>query len=113
MGVRGWIAALDLATGKQLWRAYNLGPDSDMKVGPRFKPFYPQDRGTNLGVVVVAGRLVEGGRRGGVGLDLVRSRAQPRLPRHVESRDRGTAISVPATTSGARRSSRAMPTPAR
>ena len=41
MGVRGWIAAVDLATGKQLWRAYNVGPDSDMKVGPRFKPFYP------------------------------------------------------------------------
>ena len=50
MGVRGWIAALDLATGKQLWRAYNIGPDSDMKVGPRFKPFYAADRGANLGV---------------------------------------------------------------
>ena len=50
MGVRGWIAALDLATGKQLWRSYNIGPDSDMKVGPRFKPFYAQDRGANLGV---------------------------------------------------------------
>ena len=33
MGVRGWLAALDVATGKQLWRAYNVGPDSDMKVG--------------------------------------------------------------------------------
>ena len=50
MGVRGWIAALDLNTGKQLWRAYNVGPDSDMKVGPRFKPFYERDRGANLGV---------------------------------------------------------------
>ncbi len=50
MGVRGWLSALDLATGKQLWRAYNLGPDSDMKVGPRFKPFYPQDKGPNQGV---------------------------------------------------------------
>jgi PQQ-dependent dehydrogenase (methanol/ethanol family) len=50
MGVRGWIAALDLGTGTKLWRAYNVGPDSDMKVGPRFKPFYLQDRGPNLGV---------------------------------------------------------------
>jgi PQQ-dependent dehydrogenase (methanol/ethanol family) len=50
MGVRGWIAALDLQTGKQLWRAYNVGPDSDMKVGPRFKPFYTADRGANLGI---------------------------------------------------------------
>jgi len=50
MGVRGWLAALDLATGKQMWRAYNVGPDSDMKVGPRFKPFYSQDKGPNQGV---------------------------------------------------------------
>ncbi|HXV18109.1 MAG TPA: PQQ-binding-like beta-propeller repeat protein, partial [Gemmatimonadaceae bacterium] len=27
MGVRGWIAALDVATGKEVWRAYNIGPD--------------------------------------------------------------------------------------
>ena len=47
MGVRGWIAALDLGTGKQLWRAYNVGPDSDIKVGPRFKPFYAQTAGPN------------------------------------------------------------------
>ena len=26
MGVRGWIAALDVATGKEVWRAYNIGP---------------------------------------------------------------------------------------
>ena len=45
MGVRGWIAAVDLATGKEVWRSYNLGPDADMKVGPRFKPFYAADRG--------------------------------------------------------------------
>jgi PQQ-dependent dehydrogenase (methanol/ethanol family) len=40
MGVRGWIAALDAKTGKQLWRAYNLGPDKDIKVGARFHDFY-------------------------------------------------------------------------
>jgi len=50
MGVRGWIAALDAASGKELWRAYNLGPDADIKIGARFKPFYAHDRGTNLGV---------------------------------------------------------------
>jgi PQQ-dependent dehydrogenase (methanol/ethanol family) len=50
MGVRGWIAAVDLKTGKELWRAYNVGPDADMKVGPKFKPFYAADRGTNLGI---------------------------------------------------------------
>jgi PQQ-dependent dehydrogenase (methanol/ethanol family) len=50
MGVRGWIAALDLGTGTKLWRAYNVGPDSEMKVSGRFRPFYPADRGPNLGI---------------------------------------------------------------
>jgi lanthanide-dependent methanol dehydrogenase len=50
MGVRGWIAALDAASGTELWRAYSVGPDADMKVGARFRPFYAQDRGANLGV---------------------------------------------------------------
>jgi lanthanide-dependent methanol dehydrogenase len=40
MGVRGWIAALDEMTGKEVWRAYNVGPDADIKAGKRFKPFY-------------------------------------------------------------------------
>jgi PQQ-dependent dehydrogenase (methanol/ethanol family) len=40
MGVRGWIAAIDAASGKEVWRAYNVGPDADIKAGPRFKPFY-------------------------------------------------------------------------
>jgi lanthanide-dependent methanol dehydrogenase len=50
MGVRGWIAALDAATGKQVWRAYNIGPDKDVKVGPKLKTFYAHDRGKDLGV---------------------------------------------------------------
>jgi PQQ-dependent dehydrogenase (methanol/ethanol family) len=50
MGVRGWIAAIDATSGKELWRAYNLGPDKDIRIGPRFKPFYAHDKGVNLGV---------------------------------------------------------------
>jgi PQQ-dependent dehydrogenase (methanol/ethanol family) len=50
MGVRGWIAAIDAATGKEVWRAYNVGPDRDVKIGPKFKPFYAHDRGKDLGV---------------------------------------------------------------
>jgi PQQ-dependent dehydrogenase (methanol/ethanol family) len=49
-GVRGWLTALDAATGKLAWRAYHTGPDKDVLIGPRFKPFYPQDRGPDLGV---------------------------------------------------------------
>jgi PQQ-dependent dehydrogenase (methanol/ethanol family) len=50
LGVRGWITALDLATGKILWRGYNSGPDKDVLIGPRFKPFYDWLRGADLGV---------------------------------------------------------------
>jgi lanthanide-dependent methanol dehydrogenase len=50
MGVRGWLSALDAATGKPLWRAYHTGPDADVLIGASFKPFYEQDRGTDLGV---------------------------------------------------------------
>ncbi|QPK61729.1 PQQ-dependent dehydrogenase, methanol/ethanol family [Methylomonas sp. LL1] len=37
MGVRGWIQALDLKTGKSLWRAYNTGPDKDVLIGQNFR----------------------------------------------------------------------------
>jgi PQQ-dependent dehydrogenase (methanol/ethanol family) len=50
LGVRGWLTALDLATGAIAWRAWSTGPDRDVLIGPRFKPFYPSDRGADLGV---------------------------------------------------------------
>jgi PQQ-dependent dehydrogenase (methanol/ethanol family) len=50
MGVRGWIAAIDVATGKEVWRGYNTGSDRDIKVGPRFKAFYAADNGKDLGL---------------------------------------------------------------
>lgn len=49
-GVRGWIQALDAATGKVVWKAYHTGPDKDVLIGPDFHPFYAADRGTDLGV---------------------------------------------------------------
>ena len=62
MGVRGWIAALDVATGKELWRAYSTGSDADAKIGPRFAPFYAAERGKDLGITSWAG---DGWKRGG------------------------------------------------
>jgi PQQ-dependent dehydrogenase (methanol/ethanol family) len=50
LGVRGWLTALDVATGQIAWRAYSTGPDSDVLIGKQFRPFYAQDRGTDLGV---------------------------------------------------------------
>jgi lanthanide-dependent methanol dehydrogenase len=49
-GVRGWLVALDAGSGKIAWKAYNTGPDSDVLIGADFKPFYPSDRGKDLGV---------------------------------------------------------------
>jgi len=49
-GVRGWLKALDAKTGKVAWTGYTAGPDKDVLIGPRFKPFYAQDRGQDLGV---------------------------------------------------------------
>jgi PQQ-dependent dehydrogenase (methanol/ethanol family) len=50
MGVRGWIAALDAGSGRIAWKAFNTGPDKDVLIGPRFKPYYAQDQGKDLGV---------------------------------------------------------------
>jgi PQQ-dependent dehydrogenase (methanol/ethanol family) len=49
-GVRGWLTALDAASGNQVWRAYSTGPDNEVLIGPEFKPFYEMDRGKDLGV---------------------------------------------------------------
>ncbi len=49
-GIRGWLTALDADTGKIAWRAYHTGPDKDVLIGDDFKPFYPSDRGKDLGV---------------------------------------------------------------
>jgi PQQ-dependent dehydrogenase (methanol/ethanol family) len=48
-GVRGWLVALDTKNGKEAWRAWSTGPDSDVLIGQDFKPFYESDRGKDLG----------------------------------------------------------------
>jgi lanthanide-dependent methanol dehydrogenase len=50
MGVRGWLTALDAATGKIAWRAYSTGPDAEVLIGSEFHPFYAENRGADLGV---------------------------------------------------------------
>jgi PQQ-dependent dehydrogenase (methanol/ethanol family) len=47
-GIHGWLKGLELNTGKLVWTAYNMGPDSIMLAKPgTFKPFY--DHGAELG----------------------------------------------------------------
>ncbi len=50
MGVRGWLLALDENSGKTLWKAFNVGPDKDVLIGPDYHPFYAGDKGKDLGV---------------------------------------------------------------
>jgi PQQ-dependent dehydrogenase (methanol/ethanol family) len=50
LGVRGKVVALDADSGEEVWRAYNTGPDEETLMGADFHPFYPQDRGADLGV---------------------------------------------------------------
>lgn len=50
MGVRGWVTALDENSGRIVWRAYSVGPDKDVLIGPRFHPFYNDLKGKDLGV---------------------------------------------------------------
>jgi PQQ-dependent dehydrogenase (methanol/ethanol family) len=50
LGIHGWVTALDQDSGKIVWRAYSVGSDKDVKIGPRFHPFYPSARGKDLGM---------------------------------------------------------------
>lgn len=57
LGTRGWVAGLDLATGREVWRAYATGPDADVRIGADFQPFYAKDAGTDLGATTWPGTL--------------------------------------------------------
>ena len=49
-GIRGWVAAYNIDTGKQVWKAFSMGPDADVKLAPDFNSANPQhgtkDEGT-------------------------------------------------------------------
>src|SRR5687768_7640207 len=50
MGVRGWLKSIDITSGRVVWTAHSTGPDADVLIGSRFKPFYEKERGRDLGV---------------------------------------------------------------
>ena len=50
LGVRGRLTALQASSGEVAWVGYSTGPDAEVLIGDRFKPFYPSDTGSNLGV---------------------------------------------------------------
>ncbi|MDB5506805.1 MAG: Pyrrolo-quinoline quinone [Devosia sp.] len=49
-GVRGWLQALDVDSGKTIWKAYSTGPDAEVLIGDDFKPYYATEKGKDLGV---------------------------------------------------------------
>ncbi len=48
-GVNGKLTCLDLGSGKILWTAYSQGPDAKVLINSEFKPYYPNDKGAELG----------------------------------------------------------------
>jgi len=46
-GARGKIHAYNINTGKNQWTMYNMGPNNEVGIGPRFKPFYADDKVAN------------------------------------------------------------------
>jgi PQQ-dependent dehydrogenase (methanol/ethanol family) len=43
-GVRGHITAYNIETGSMRWRYYSTGPNNEVGIGARFKPFYRDDK---------------------------------------------------------------------
>ena len=86
LGVRGYVAALDVNTGKELWRAFNTGPDADVKIGRELPRLLRQGSGQGPRRHVVAVGAMEARRVDGLGLDLVRPGDEPVLLRHRQSR---------------------------
>jgi alcohol dehydrogenase (cytochrome c) len=57
LGIRGWVAALNVNTGREVWRAASTGSDADVGIGARFRPFYAKDQGKDLGLSTWPGTL--------------------------------------------------------
>ncbi len=46
-GARGKVQAYNIDTGRQQWVMYNMGPNNEVGIGPKFKPFYVDDKKPN------------------------------------------------------------------
>ncbi len=46
-GARGKVQAYNIDTGRQQWVMYNMGPNNEVGIGPKFKPFYADDKKPN------------------------------------------------------------------
>jgi lanthanide-dependent methanol dehydrogenase len=48
-GVRGWVAAYQVSDGKQVWKAFSMGPDEDVKLAADFNAGNPHHGQKGLG----------------------------------------------------------------
>ena len=42
--MRGKVQAFDINSGNLQWVMYNMGPDNEVGIGPRFNPFYQDEK---------------------------------------------------------------------
>ena len=75
-GVRGWMSAYDMKTGKLVWRGYSEGPDSDTLIDPEKTTSLGKPVGKDFEHQHVARRSMEDRRRHDLGLVCLRSRSQ-------------------------------------
>ncbi len=47
-GARGKVHAYDINTGNLQWTMYSMGPNNEVGIGPRFNPFYADDKQGSL-----------------------------------------------------------------
>ena len=87
LGVWGWLAALDVKTGKEaLARATARGTDKEVMIGADFKPFYSWMAGKDLGKTSWPAGMWKTGAGAVWALGLVRPRDQLDLLRHQQPR---------------------------
>ncbi len=96
-GVRGHVTAYDIKDGTQVWRAYSMGPDEDVRLADDFNQANPHFGQRNQGTGTWQGDQWKTGGPG-AGTRSIRSSicstTAPATPR------RGTRRSGPVTTSG-------------
>src|SRR5207245_11416268 len=54
-GVRGHVTAYDIKTGQEVWRAYSMGPDEDVRLADDFNAANPHFGRQNQGVATWQG----------------------------------------------------------
>lgn len=86
-GVRCHMTAYDINSGKKVWRAYSMGPDSDILVDPEKTMMLGKPVGKDFVLEDLEWRSVEDRWRFDLGLHGLRSGPQPDVLRHRQPLD--------------------------